>query len=98
MMGMQPRYEPLHAVCCDNLATVLEQASELKNVFGSRRARTHFSELHAVWKIYRYLSGIYHFLITFSSGMVWWYAKVVLVSFDLNSVSSDLISNSARQL
>ena len=33
----------------------------------------------AVCNISRYLSGIYHFLISFSSGMVWWYAKVVLV-------------------
>ena len=53
-----------------------------------------FCVFGAVFNIYRYLSGIYHFLINFSSGMVWWYAKVVLVSFDLNSVSSGLISNS----
>jgi len=57
--------------------------------------RTHDSRrAAAVFEISRYLSGIYHFLINFSSGMVWWYAKVVLVSFDLNSVSSGLISNS----
>ena len=36
----------------------------------------------AEFLIYRYLSGIYHFLINFSSGMVWWYMKVVFDSFD----------------
>jgi len=32
--------------------------------------------------LYRYLSGIYHFLINFSSGMGEWYMKVVFESFD----------------
>ena len=32
--------------------------------------------------IYRSKSGIYHFLINFSSGLVWWYMKVVYEIFD----------------